>query len=149
MSKQLSKGAINYTASNRKTDYLYRVSIKGLVRNEAGKILVVKENGRNYWDIPGGGMDHNESIKQAVAREMKEEVGLSRDFTYRVIAVDDPDYLAPHDLWQVRLILNVVPDDLVFYAGEDGDEIAFIDPETFKESISEVERRIYAYSQLL
>lgn len=118
------------------------------MKNEAGQILVVKENGRNYWDLPGGGMDHTESIKQAIAREMHEEVGLKGDFSYRVIHVDEPVYLTPHDFWQVRLIFCITPDDLAFQTGEDGDEIAFIDPLALKDSESEIERRVYTYSQL-
>ena len=42
-----------------KRDYLYRVSIKALIYNDAGQILVVKEDGRPLWDLPGGGMDLN------------------------------------------------------------------------------------------
>lgn len=147
MTEQPSHGIINHTSSDRKTDYLYRVSIKGLVRNEAGEILVVKEDGRTYWDLPGGGMDHTESIKQAIAREMNEEVGLTGDFTYRIIDVDEPAYSTLQNFWQVRLIFEVNPAAMSFKAGEDGDEIAFVDPELLKVSESEVERRIYHYSQ--
>jgi len=148
MTEHTSQGVINYSTSNRKTDFLYRISIKGLVRNENGEVLVVKETGRGWWDLPGGGMDHSEDIKAAIAREMKEEVNLSGDFTCRVIAVDDPAYLSPHDFWQVRLIFEVKPSDMTFTAGEDGDEIAFMNPEVFKDSDSETERRIYYYSSL-
>ena len=38
-----SEGAI-------KRDYLYRISIKALIYNDAGQILVVKEDGRPLWD---------------------------------------------------------------------------------------------------
>ena len=146
MPEQSSHGIINHTSSGRKTDYLYRISIKGLVRNEAGEALVVKEDGRNYWDLPGGGMDHGESIKEAIAREMNEEVGLTGEFTYRIIDVDEPAYSTLQSFWQVRLIFEVKPADMSFGAGEDGDEIAFVDPELLKASESEVERRIYRYS---
>lgn len=146
MSEQTALGIINHKTSNRRTDYLYRISIKGLVRNEKGEVLVVKETGRDWWDLPGGGMDHSENIKLAIAREMKEEVSLEGNFTFRVIDVDDPAYLKNHDFWQVRLIFEVKPDSMSFSAGEDGDEIAFMSPETFKKSESEVERRIYRYA---
>jgi len=149
MTEQTSQGVINYSTSSRKTDFLYRISIKGLVKNEKGEVLVVKETGRDWWDLPGGGMDHSEDIKAAIAREMKEEVNLNGDFKYRVIAVDDPAYLSPHDFWQVRLIFEVKPSSMTFTAGEDGDEIAFMNPEVFKDSDTETERRIYNYSILI
>ena len=63
-----SEGAI-------KRDYLYRISIKALIYNDAGKILVVKEDGRPLWDLPGGGMDYGETFELALKRELYEEVG--------------------------------------------------------------------------
>lgn len=148
MSEQNSLGAIDYSTTERKTDYLYRVSMKGLVRNERGEVLVVKETGRDWWDLPGGGMDHGENIEQAIAREMKEEVNLTGAFTSQIISVDDPSYLPKHDLWQVRLIYKITPENPTFSPGEDADEIAFMDPVIFKTSEKEAERRIYTYASI-
>lgn len=57
-------GVIEHLEGTRKTDYLYRLSIKGIIFNDTGEILFVKESGRDWWDLPGGGMDHGEDIKQ-------------------------------------------------------------------------------------
>ena len=70
-----SKGAI-------KRDYLYRVSIKALIYNDAGQILVVKEDGRLLWDLPGGGMDYGETFESALKRELYEEVGYKGNLRY-------------------------------------------------------------------
>lgn len=139
-------GVIDHTGSNRRTDYLYRVSIKSLIKNEKGEVLVVKETGRDWWDLPGGGMDHGEEIKHAIAREMKEEVNLEGDFTYRIIDVDDPAYLSVHGFWQIRLIFEVKPENMNFSAGEDGDEVTFMNPELLRNSESNTERLIYQYA---
>jgi 8-oxo-dGTP pyrophosphatase MutT (NUDIX family) len=44
-------------------------------------ILLLKQvehaSGRSYWQIPGGGIEPNESEEQCVQREMLEETGLS------------------------------------------------------------------------
>jgi 8-oxo-dGTP diphosphatase len=147
MSIQNSLGVITHEhPSTRRTDYLYRISLKCLVRNDKGEVLVVKETGRTWWDLPGGGMDHGEDIKAAIAREMKEEVALGGDFDYKIIDVDEPAHLSAHNFWQLRLIYEVTPRSGVFTAGEDGDEVAFKNPANFKDSESEVERRIYKYS---
>ena len=148
MSKQVSQGIINHTLLDRRTDYLYRISIKGLIRNENGDVLVVKETGRDWWHLPGGGMDHSENLKSAIVRELKEEVNLKGDFEYNIIAVDDPAYLKDHDFWQVRLIFKLTPTNMSFSNGEDGDEVAFMNPILFRDSNSEVERRIYNYNGL-
>lgn len=149
MSQQVSIGVVNYDPMVRKTDYLYRVSIKGLVRNEKGEILVVKESGRDWWDLPGGGMDHGEDLQMAIAREMNEEVNLQGAFTYKVVDVDEPMYLEQHDFWQLRLVFEITPEIMTFSPGEDADDVAFMPAEVFKDSDKSGERRVYEYARRL
>lgn len=52
----------------------YRVSVKAKIKQN-NKILLVKEDGKK-WDLPGGGLEHNENIEEALKRELKEEIGL-------------------------------------------------------------------------
>jgi 8-oxo-dGTP pyrophosphatase MutT (NUDIX family) len=146
MTLQHSLGHITHdNDSNRRTDYLYRISLKCLVKNSEGEVLVVKETGRDWWDLPGGGMDHGEDIKKTLAREMKEEVNMEGDFAYRIIAVDEPMYLEKHDFWQLRLIFEITPESMTFSAGDDGDEISFMKSEDLEYSEKETERRIRRY----
>lgn len=140
--------AANQSRLNGKADYLFRISIKGLVRNENNRVLVVKEARRTHWDLPGGGMDHGESIKQAIQREFNEEVSLAGDFTYRILGVEEPSLLERTKVWQIRLIFEIIPTNRQFSPGKDGDEILFINPENLKNSESLVERKVYEYSQL-
>lgn len=139
-------GIIDHT-TGRKTDYLYRLSLKALILNDDGELLVVKEAGRDWWDLPGGGMDHDESIRQALARELAEEVCLTGDFTYAPIDMDEPMYLPNANVWQVRVILRVVPEHMRFDVGPDADEFTFIDPALLAASDKESERRLYRYLQ--
>ncbi|MEI6053873.1 MAG: NUDIX hydrolase [Candidatus Saccharibacteria bacterium] len=141
-------GAITYPDRLNYTNYLFRVSQKAIIFNEKGQVLVVKETGRDWWDIPGGGIDHGESIKDALARELKEEVSLKGDFKYEAIIVEDPRYQEKANLYQMRIIYLVTPDNLNFEPGEDGDEIVFINPLDFKDSKIITEQKIYEYSQL-
>lgn len=138
-------GIINHDA--RKTDYLYRVSLKCVIKNPQGEVLVVKESGRHWWDLPGGGMDHGESIQAAIAREMREEVSMQGGFTYRILAVEEPVLLDMHSFWQIRLIFEVAPETMAFSAGDDGDEVAFMAPALFKDSRVNAEKWIYKYSK--
>ena len=128
---------------------MYRVSIKGLIKNSDGEVLVVKETGRPWWDLPGGGMDHDEDIKSALAREMYEEVGLTGDFAYKVIAVDDPKFLAHINLWQMRIIFEVTPEIFPSEPGSDADEIQYINPAELKDSDHSPEISVYKYASLL
>lgn len=146
MPQEIPHGKIDQSAYKRKDDYLYRVSIKSLIRNNEGLVLVVKESGRTWWDLPGGGMDHGEDIKSAIARELLEEVGLVGDFTYTIIDVDEPAYLPNANILQIRLIYEVIPLNLPSRHGIDTDEIAYINPSTLKDSMKQVEKKIYEYS---
>lgn len=53
----------------------YRVSIKAKI-NFNGKTLLVREDGKK-WDLPGGGIEHFETIQEALIRELTEEIGVS------------------------------------------------------------------------
>ena len=141
-------GVVVHHHITRKTDYLFRISMKSIIRNEAGEVLVVRESGRTWWDLPGGGMDHDESIKEAIGRELYEEVSLRGEFTYRILAVEEPHFLEHSKLWQIRLIFEVNPVDMTFEVGEDGDEIAFLDPFELGDSENIAERKVYEYSML-
>lgn len=56
---------------------LYRVSVKALILHES-KILLVKEWDDEWWSFPGGGIEHGESIQDALYREIHEELGISQ-----------------------------------------------------------------------
>lgn len=143
------EGVVEYDDGSP-TDYLYRISINALIKNDNNEILVVKEAGRDFWDLPGGGMDHGEDIKSALARELYEEVGMTGDFTYRVVCVNDPDVLKRRPVWQLRIIYEVVPEIMKFIKGEDSDEIKFIDSRVFiNEHAHYRERKIYEYAKLI
>lgn len=62
-----------------------------LFRDDAGRILLVKPTYKDGWDIPGGYVEPGESPKQAAAREVQEELGLTPPIG-RLLAVD----WAPH-----------------------------------------------------
>jgi 8-oxo-dGTP diphosphatase len=45
---------------------------------EDGKILLIhrRKEGKEYWVFPGGGVERDETAKEAVVREVREETGL-------------------------------------------------------------------------
>jgi 8-oxo-dGTP diphosphatase len=68
-----------------------RLAAGVLYRDEAGRVLLVKPTYQDGWDIPGGYVEPGESPKQAAAREVDEELGLTRPIG-RLLVVD----WAPH-----------------------------------------------------
>ncbi len=53
----------------------YRVSIKGIIVDNDGKILLSREN-NNKWEMLGGGLEHGEDPIACLKREILEETGL-------------------------------------------------------------------------
>gem|GEM_PF-208038 len=56
------------------------VSVRGIVR-KGDKILILKRSSKssfqpNRWELPGGKLDHGEELKEALAREVKEETSI-------------------------------------------------------------------------
>jgi len=52
-----------------------------------GQVLLVRQSyGKRYWSLPGGSMEHGESVEQAAVREAKEETGLDVRLT-RLVGV--------------------------------------------------------------
>lgn len=48
-----------------------------LLRDDSNRILLVEPTYKDYWELPGGAVDADESPYDAAVRELKEELGLS------------------------------------------------------------------------
>jgi putative (di)nucleoside polyphosphate hydrolase len=58
-------------------DQGYRPNVGIIVANPAGQVLWARRVGQNAWQFPQGGIKANESMEEALYRELEEEVGLS------------------------------------------------------------------------
>lgn len=66
---------------------VYRPNIGIILLNQSGQVLLAERNGMpDTWQLPQGGIDHNETALQTLYRESQEEIGLSPDL-YNVLAV--------------------------------------------------------------
>lgn len=54
----------------------YRLSSHAVIFNELNQVLLLKATYADYaWGLPGGGLDHGETIHEALIRECAEELG--------------------------------------------------------------------------
>ena len=57
-----------------------------ILENNTGEILLVKRKydpKKDYWDVPGGFINTNESLEESMTREIKEELGIElSEFAY-------------------------------------------------------------------
>lgn len=111
-------------------DTFYRVSLKAVIRNENGHVLVNKEYDSTTWSLPGGGLEHAESVQTALARELNEEVGYSDNFTFSIRGTAR-FWIESRQAWLLWVVYDVIPETLNFSPGIDSTEVAFIDPATF------------------
>lgn len=130
--------------SGKYPDAFYRVSLKAIIRNDAGEVLVVKENG-SKWTLPGGGMDHGETTHDALKRELFEEALITSDFKAKLINTASL-YLEKREAWLLWLVYEVEIDRLEYGVGADADEVAFINPELFKNSEHRSEQLVYKFA---
>jgi ADP-ribose pyrophosphatase YjhB (NUDIX family) len=59
---------------------MYRKGVSALIMNEKQQLLLVnlKSFKKIYYAVPGGGLEVGESLKQAVYREIEEELGIAK-----------------------------------------------------------------------
>jgi 8-oxo-dGTP diphosphatase len=78
----------------------------GVIRNLAGHILLSRRHRGSHqgglWEFPGGKVEAGESLQQALARELEEELGI-------VIVIDscEPLLKVRHDYGDKRVLLDV------------------------------------------
>jgi 8-oxo-dGTP diphosphatase len=87
---------------------ILQVGVKALIQNNKAEFLLIRravafgEETEPHWDIPGGRIDPEEPLIEALAREVQEETGLSISSMPNLIAAQD--IFAKHaELHVVRL----------------------------------------------
>lgn len=86
------------------------IGAKCIVRTRDGKILLVKPSYRDYWHIPGGGVDAGEAPLDTAVRELEEETGLvvAKDR----VALVDVFHRPTDDLTIIYECLDAMDDDV-------------------------------------
>lgn len=59
----------------------YGLTVRGIIRNDSGEILIVKRHPKSktdpeMWELPGGKVEKGEHFADALVREIKEETNL-------------------------------------------------------------------------
>lgn len=95
-----------------KTDYLNDpaapkanalvVAVTVVVRDDAGRVLLIKRSDNSLWALPGGAQDVGESTAQAAIREVKEETGLQVEIDAISGIYYDPNHVIAYDDGEVR-----------------------------------------------
>lgn len=111
-----------------------QVGVVGIIIDEDGKILLVKRRGKSHegmWGLPAGTMQPGETVKEALEREMREELGIEiiiKRFIghYYDAHLRDARYATAVDLPHICFIKKGVPQPL-----QEGSEVRWFKSEEF------------------
>jgi 8-oxo-dGTP diphosphatase len=92
-----------------------RIRVSAILRREDRILLCRHEKGgREYWLLPGGGVNSGESLVDALHRELQEEVGIKDE-----LPVEGPvaivDSIAPQRSFAAKHVVHII------FAGDLGD----------------------------
>jgi 8-oxo-dGTP diphosphatase len=102
--------------------------VAALIRDEAGRVLLVRKRGTAAFMQPGGKRDPGEDDATALAREINEELGCAmvRDSIrplgeFDAVAANEPGWRVHARLYGIDVTGDIVPDREI-------DEMIWIDP---------------------
>lgn len=75
-----------------------------VLRNERGQVLISRRSADKHqgglWEFPGGKCEHGETLCQALARELREELGIEVEASSELFQIE-------HDYGDKKVILRV------------------------------------------
>ena len=106
----------------------YRTSVKALIKNSDGKILLSKEE-NGFFDFLGGGLDHGETLQEGLKREVLEETNLR----IKNIALN-PSYFITfysksNTIWAANVLMECELEDLNFTPSSECIALEFFTPQ--------------------
>lgn len=106
--------------------YLVHVAV-GVILNKKGKVLIAKRSSQAHqgglWEFPGGKLDADESVSQALTRELREELAIEVISTEPLINIRH-DYSDKSVLLHVHTITHFTGDA----CGNEGQPICWVSP---------------------
>jgi len=92
-----------------------RIRVSAILRWQ-GRVLLCRQEkpGKEYWLLPGGGVDAGESLIEALRRELREELGVEADVQFEgpVALVDSISPKTPNPLTRKHVVHIIFSADL-------------------------------------
>ena len=63
------------------------LGVRGVVADEAGRVLLIRHGYTPGWHFPGGGVERGETVHEALEREVEEEAAIAIDGQARLFGV--------------------------------------------------------------
>lgn len=117
-------------------EQLFQIGVKAIIRDDNGQVLLQafrrKDGTIDMWDLPGGRIDEGEGFKQALQRELKEEIDVDYDDEPQHVLTMLSNVTIPVGDTRVPLVLIayeiVLPAGVAPRAAEEGSIIEWASP---------------------
>lgn len=73
------------------------LGVRGMVFDEAGRVLLIQHTYTHGWHLPGGGVERGETAEEALARELVEEAGVRMEGRPSLISIYSNQLIFPND----------------------------------------------------
>jgi len=111
--------------------------VAAAVFSEDGRVLITRRHEHAHqgglWEFPGGKVEAGETTREALARELHEEIGIEVRQARPLIRVrhDYPDKSVLLDVWRVDAFVGKKP--CCGSTGREGQPIKWVEPEQLSE----------------
>lgn len=78
------------------------VAVTAFVRDETGRLLLIRRTDNDLYAIPGGALELGETLTQTVQREVVEETGVAVKVTGLIGVYSDPEHVIEFTDGEVR-----------------------------------------------
>lgn len=87
----------------------YRISTKVILKNPNKDEFVVIKNSKGEYELPGGGIEHGESVGLSIKRELQEELGIDIDIHENDLKpiFFDVYKSRSHDIWVAFVVYEI------------------------------------------
>ncbi|MEI8363989.1 MAG: NUDIX hydrolase [archaeon] len=92
---------------------MYRKGVSVFILNNKKEFILVSATGKsNYWKIPAGGVENNETEEDTIQREVKEELGIEMKSLSKSKYIDKFDW--PNEIRQQKF-----KETRIYYEGQE------------------------------
>ncbi len=107
----------------------YRVSVKALIFDDNRSRFLLVQDSDGTWELPGGGLDWEETPQEGLARELKEEMGID------IVSISNqPSYFVTMErhagtFWTANVIYETKLEHVNFVISDECIAIKFVNKE--------------------
>lgn len=67
----------------------FRIGVFAIIEQD-GRYLLARRSDIGWWNLPGGGLEYDETVEEGVAREVREEIGVAIEIVRMVGVYSKP-----------------------------------------------------------